>query len=126
VASSVLLVSLPPGGVPAWGQAAAKPQEGLTTLRKRLPEAINRGLKRSADIEVAEKEVKVALCRRLSATEAKITVKLEESTLTFYLSYYEGAWTTIRHEERCAGFMARREKCVIDIALAIDEIGTSK
>jgi hypothetical protein len=107
-------------------------QVKLEALRKQLPDAINRGLEKSAGIGFAKKDIKVSLCRRLSATEAKVTILLggggdfPPSIVSFYLSYFDGAWTTTRHEERCVGAMNGREKCVIDMAFAIDETGNTK
>jgi|SRR5579884_1937158 len=124
----------PPSPVATPAPAAPhNAQDKLETLRKRLPETINRGFRKSTrGCGVEEKNKKVPLFRRLSATEAKVTVMLggdgdfPSSILTFYLSYYEGVWTTIRHEERGVGIMNGHEKCVIDLALAIDEIGNTK
>jgi hypothetical protein len=120
-----------PVATPAPATAAENAQEKLEIIRKRLPEAINRGMK-SLGIVVEQENIKVQLIRRLSATEAKATVTLgggkdfSPSFLTFYLRYYEGEWTTIRHEERCEGHLAGREKYLVDLALAIDELGKIK
>jgi hypothetical protein len=127
VALSITLVCFPPEGTPAFARADDAAQEKLEAVRKRLPGAINQGFKKVAGIGVKESDVKIELFRRLSPTEAKVTVVLaEESVLTFYLRYYDGAWTTIRHEARCDGIMKGREEALIDMALAIDEIGNAK
>jgi len=126
VALSILLVCHSPAAAPP--QQVDKAQQTLNTLRERLPEAILRGLERSCGIDWLRKEsVKVRLFRRLSATKAKVTMLInQESILTFYLSYHEGVWTTIGHEEKCEGLLAGREKGVVDLALAIDEIGNPR
>jgi len=127
MAGSITLLCLPPAVPPALGRSAAAPQDRLEALRKHLPGAISRVLKKSGIDLRKEGDVKIALFRRLSANTAKMTLVLDgDSIITFYLSYYEGAWITTRHEERCAGWLNGYEKYVLDLALAIDEIGSTK
>jgi hypothetical protein len=130
ISASVLVMYLGNVGLPdraALAQPTDDAQKKLEVLRKSLPEAIDRGVKKGAGYGVPEDKLRVQLLRRLSADEAKLTVVLfDESIFVFYLKYYDGSWTTTRYEAKCAGFMNGRENCAINIALAIDQIGEAK
>lgn len=130
--SLLLIVVISVSANLSWGAAGDKPAGDsdaatkLNELKSKLPKLTEDWAKRSFDGPWPADWTKVQVARRTSPTTAKITVLLStnrdnESLVTMHLSYFEGAWTVVRHEAELRGFFAGREKYLLALMLAIDQ-----
>jgi hypothetical protein len=127
VAAVLVLVS----GAQAKASDLGQAKKTLQNLKGELPKIVSDLVKAEKSFgkpifDCSPADVHVKVVRQISVSEAKITFEIvdesnRKSIITMFLVYYEGKWTTVRHEATLKGSLGGFQDLLPILALTVDE-----